>query len=63
MGGLPRGSASMSAYGGGGVGQIPLLPVNRMTHRCKNITLPQTSFAGGKNSFVIDPVLSSSTKI
>ena len=24
-------------------------PVNRMTHRCKNITLPQTSFAGGKN--------------
>ena len=22
------------------------LPVNRMTHRCKNITLPQTSFAG-----------------
>ena len=24
-------------------------PVNRMTNRCKNITLPQTSFAGGKN--------------
>ena len=24
-------------------------PVNRMTHRCKNITLPQTSFAGDKN--------------
>ena len=23
--------------------------VNRMTDRCKNITLPQTSFAGGKN--------------
>ena len=23
-------------------------PVNRMTHRCKNITLPQTSFPGGK---------------
>ena len=23
------------------------LPVNRMTDRCKNITLPQTSFAGG----------------
>ena len=23
-------------------------PVNRMTDRCKNITLPQTSFAGGK---------------
>ena len=25
-------------------------PVNRMTNRCKNITLPQTSFAGGKNN-------------
>ena len=25
-------------------------PVNRMTHRCKNITLPQTSFAAGKNT-------------
>ena len=24
-------------------------PVNRMTNRCKNITLPQTSFAGLKN--------------
>ena len=24
-----------------------LPPVNRMTNRCKNITLPQTSFAGG----------------
>ena len=22
-------------------------PVNKMTDRCKNITLPQTSFAGG----------------
>ena len=27
-------------------GQV-LHPVNRMTNRCKNITLPQTSFAGG----------------
>ena len=26
-------------------------PVKRMTDRCKNITLPQTSFAGGKNAF------------
>ena len=24
-------------------------PVNRMTHRCKNIFLPQTSFVGGNN--------------
>ena len=28
-------------------------PVNRMTDRCKNITLPQTSFAGGNKSWVI----------
>ena len=27
----------------------PPPPVNRMTDRCKNITLPQTSFAGGKH--------------
>ena len=25
-------------------------PVNRMTNRCKNITLPQTLFAGGKKT-------------
>ena len=31
-----------------GPGTLP--PVNRVTNRCKNITLPQTSFAGGKNS-------------
>ena len=28
---------------------MPPSPVNRMTDWCKNITLPQTSFAGGKN--------------
>ena len=27
----------------------PLSPVDRMTDTCKNITLPQTSFAGGDN--------------
>ena len=32
---------------GGGVPAQVLPPVNRMTDRCKNITLPQTSFAGG----------------
>ena len=37
-----------SVPGPGGVYGTP--PVNRMTNRCKNITLPQTSFAGGKNS-------------
>ena len=29
-------------------------PVNRMTNWCKNITLPQTSFAGGKNLKALD---------
>ena len=33
---------------GGKLGR-PLPPMNRMTYKCKNITLPQTSFAGGKN--------------
>ena len=47
-GSAPGGSAS--GLGGGGVsqhamGQTP--PVNRTTDKCKNITLPQTSFAGG----------------
>ena len=28
---------------------MPPSPVDRMTHTCKNITLSQTSFAGGKN--------------
>ena len=27
-------------------------PLNRITDRCKNITLPQTSFAGGKKKFM-----------
>ena len=31
----------------GGVPVQVLPPVNRMTDRCQNITLPQTSFAGG----------------
>ena len=33
----------------GGVPAQVLPPVNRMTDRCKNITLPQTSFAGDNN--------------
>ena len=50
LGGLPnpRGSASRGVCIQGGWGD-PLPPVNRMTHKCKNITLPQTSFVGGKN--------------
>ena len=31
------------------MGCTPPAPVNRMTDRCKNITLPQTLFVGGKN--------------
>ena len=30
-------------------GVHPHTPLDRMTDRCKNITLPKTSFAGGKN--------------
>ena len=30
----------------------PPLRVNRMTDRCRNITLPQTSFAGGNNKTI-----------
>ena len=29
-------------------------PLNRMTHRCKNIILPQTSFAGGNYKTLSD---------
>ena len=31
-------------------------PVNRMTDRCKNISLPQTSFVGGKNRLAHPPL-------
>ena len=41
--------------GGGGIPASTKAdtPVNRMTDRCKRITLPQTSFAGGKNKCVL----------
>ena len=42
---LPRGYTCRGVY-------LPMYSpphVNRMTDRCKNIILPQTSFAGGKN--------------
>ena len=53
-GGLPRGGQHPGGSASRGglprvVEQTPLPPVNRMTQRCKSITLPQTSFAGGKN--------------
>ena len=54
MGGVRGGGCACMAggvHGGGcawwGGGACP--PVNRMTDACKKITLPQTSFAGGKN--------------
>ena len=62
-GSASRGSGSASGGGGGGglhlegkgsvsggVGRPPSPPVKRMTDRCKNITLPQTSFAVGKTT-------------
>ena len=36
--------------------QPRMAPVDRMTHTCKNITLPQTSFAGGKKRKECIPV-------
>ena len=52
QGGLPsRGSPWRGGglLGGGLLGGSPWQtpPVNRMTDACENITLPQTSFAGG----------------
>ena len=38
---------------GGVPAQVLHPPVNRMTDRCKNITLPQTSFAGGNKVTVV----------
>ena len=48
-GGLcPGGSQS----GGSSIRETPS-PVNRMTDKCKNTTLPQTSFAGDNNAIVL----------
>ena len=44
-----------------GVPAQVLPPVNRMTDRCKNITLLQTSFAGGNNNITWDNKASLST--
>ena len=43
----------------GGVPAQVLPPVNRMTNRCKNITLPQTSFAGGNYLLVVTELVAS----
>ena len=52
LGGLHPGGGVCPTAGGRHRGVCPTRgwadpPVNRMTYRCKNITLPQTSFAGG----------------
>ena len=46
-GGVPARGVYLPRWGVPAKGGIPL--VNRMTDRCKNITLPHTSFAGGNN--------------
>ena len=53
-GGVP-GPGGLVCLVGGGVPQHALRqtpPVNRMTNRCKNNTLPQTSFADGNNKLM-----------
>ena len=49
---VPEGGVPGPGGGGGGIPACteadPPHSVNRMTDSCKNITLPQTSFAGGK---------------
>ena len=47
---LPGGVPAQGVYLPRGIhAQGVLPPVNRMTDRCKNITLAQTSFAGGND--------------
>ena len=66
VGYLPRGCTCLGVY----LPRYSPAPVNRMTDRCKNITLPQTLFAGGKNwtkrgaSLVppLDPTMESDTQ-
>ena len=55
---LVRGVCAWSQRGGvylvpGGCTWSGTPPVNRMTNRCKNITLPQTSFAGGNKDMLV----------
>ena len=47
---LPRGCTCPRGYLPGGYLPRYSPPVIRMTDRCKNITLPQTSFTGGRNT-------------
>ena len=55
-GGVPAWSGEGGVYlpglGGYLPGPPPPSPVNRMTNWCKNITLAQTSFAGGNNKIL-----------
>ena len=57
QGGVPAWGVYLSmGYLPGGVPTQVLPTVNRMTDRCKNITLQQTSFAGCKNAFLLLPL-------
>ena len=49
MGVCPGGSVCQEVYTPSTQRQTPPSPVNRMADRCKNITLPQTLFAGGRS--------------
>ena len=56
---LPRGlylPGGVPARRGGTCPGTPPPPVNRMTDRCKNITLPQTSFADGNKCHYHTPL-------
>ena len=74
-GGVPMGGGHLPKGGVPAQGGVPgrgvpaqgwcvpaqvLPPVNRMTDRCKNITLTQTSFVGGKQKHA-DSILSSAS--
>ena len=45
----PRRNMGSGSQTGSDIIQTPPPPMDRMTDTCKNITLPQSSFAGGKN--------------
>ena len=47
-GGHGWGACVAGGHGGGCMACMPP-PVDRITDACKNITFPQTSFAGGNN--------------
>ena len=55
QGGVPRGCVCRGVYPSMQWGRHPL--VDRIKDRCKNISLPKTSFASGKNGNVFSTVI------